>query len=50
MTFVKGSDFFFTSGGEESVRLAFSYATPEEIDEGITRLGRQLREAAAVAA
>jgi 2-aminoadipate transaminase len=50
VTFVKGSDFFFTSGGEESVRLAFSYATPEEIGEGVARLGRLLREAAAVAA
>jgi 2-aminoadipate transaminase len=50
VTFVKGSDFFFTSGGEESARLAFSYETPEDIGEGVARLGRLLREAAAVAA
>lgn len=50
IAFVKGSDFFYTDGGEESARLAFSYATPNEIDEGITRLGRLLREAAAVPA
>jgi 2-aminoadipate transaminase len=50
VTFVKGSDFFFTSGGEESARLAFSYETPEVIGEGVARLGRLLREAAAVAA
>jgi 2-aminoadipate transaminase len=50
VAFVKGSDFYFTSGGDESIRLAFSYATAEEIDEGIARLGRLVREAAAVAA
>jgi 3-hydroxyacyl-CoA dehydrogenase len=35
VTFVKGSDFYFTGGGEESVRLAFSYATADEIDTAI---------------
>jgi 2-aminoadipate transaminase len=50
VTFIKGADFFFHGGGEESVRLAYSFATAPEIDEGIGRLGRLVREAAAVAA
>jgi 2-aminoadipate transaminase len=50
VVFIKGADFFFHGGGEESARLAFSFATAHEIDEGITRLGRLVREAAAVAA
>ena len=50
VTFVKGADFFVDGGGESAIRLAFSYATAEEIDEGIGRLARLVREAAAVAA
>jgi DNA-binding transcriptional MocR family regulator len=50
VAFIKGADFFFHGGGEESARLAFSFATPNEIDEGVTRLGRFVREAAAVTA
>jgi 2-aminoadipate transaminase len=50
VAFVKGSDFYFTGGGEESIRLAFSFATADEIQEGIARLGRLVREATAVAA
>jgi DNA-binding transcriptional MocR family regulator len=50
VTFIKGADFFFYGGGEEAARLAFSFATAAEIDEGIGRLGRLAREAAAVAA
>jgi 2-aminoadipate transaminase len=50
VVFIKGADFFFHGGGEESARLAFSFATAHEIDEGITRLGRLVREASAVAA
>jgi 2-aminoadipate transaminase len=50
VVFIKGADFFFHGGGEESARLAFSFATPDEIDEGITRLGRLVRDAAAVTA
>jgi 2-aminoadipate transaminase len=50
VTFVQGSDFYLGSGGEEAVRLAFSYATAEEIEEGIGRLGRLVREAAGVTA
>ena len=50
VTFIKGADFFFHGGGEEAARLAFSFATAAEIDEGIGRLGRLAREAATVAA
>ena len=50
VTFVKGADFFLDGGGESAIRLAFSYATAEEIDEGIGRLGRLVRDAASVAA
>jgi 2-aminoadipate transaminase len=39
VTFVKGADFFPAgAGGERSARLAFSYASPSEIDEGISLL------------
>jgi 2-aminoadipate transaminase len=50
VTFIKGADFFFHGGGDEAARLAFSFATAPEIDEGIARLGRLVREASAVAA
>ena len=50
VTFVKGADFYVDGGGESAIRLAFSYATAAEIDEGVGRLGRLVREAAAVAA
>jgi DNA-binding transcriptional MocR family regulator len=50
VTFIKGADFFFHGGGEEAARLAYSFATAPEIDDGIGRLGRLVREASAVAA
>jgi 2-aminoadipate transaminase len=37
VTFVPGADF---GGPPASVRLAFSYVSPEEIDEGVRRLAR----------
>ena len=36
-TFVKGTDFLL-EGGENTLRLAYSGVTPEQIDEGIGRL------------
>jgi 2-aminoadipate transaminase len=37
--FVRGSDFFpGGSGGRSSARLAFSFASPDEIGEGVSRL------------
>jgi 2-aminoadipate transaminase len=50
VAFIKGPDFFFHGGGESAMRLAFSYERPEAIDEGISRLGRLVRDALAVAA
>ncbi len=37
--FVKGTDFVL-EGGESSLRLAYSGVTPEEIEEGVRRLGQ----------
>ena len=50
MTFVKGTDFFAGPGGESSARLAFSFATPDEITEGIGMLGSAVGRLAAPAA
>jgi 2-aminoadipate transaminase len=38
VTFVKGADFYAGAGGERAARLAFSYASPSEIDEGVAVL------------
>ena len=43
VTFVKGSDFFPNGAGERSARLAFSYASPSEIDSGVSTLASLLR-------
>ena len=40
--FVKGTDFLL-EGGENTLRLAYSGVTPEQIDEGITRLAAAAR-------
>ena len=37
VTFVKGTDFLL-EGGENTLRLAYSGVTPEQIDTGISRL------------
>jgi len=44
--FVKGSDFIL-DGGEESLRLAYSGVTPEEIEEGVSRLAEAYRDVTA---
>jgi DNA-binding transcriptional MocR family regulator len=50
VTFVKGADFFAGGhGGERSLRLAFSYVSPDEIAEGVARLAPLLRGVAAPA-
>jgi 2-aminoadipate transaminase len=52
VTFVKGTDFVL-DGGRNTLRLAYSGVTPEQIDEGISRLAdayRSLSGAAAPAA
>ena len=48
VAFVKGTDFVL-EGGENTLRLAYSGVTPEQIDEGISRLAEAYR-AVAVAA
>jgi 2-aminoadipate transaminase len=40
--FVKGTDFLL-EGGENTLRLAYSGVTPEQIDEGVTRLAEAVR-------
>jgi DNA-binding transcriptional MocR family regulator len=42
VSFVKGSDFLL-DGGQSTLRLAYSGVTPEQIDEGITRLAAAYR-------
>jgi DNA-binding transcriptional MocR family regulator len=44
--FVKGSDFVL-DGGESSLRLAYAAVTPEEIEEGVSRLAEVYREVGA---
>ena len=43
MTFVKGTDFLL-EGGENTLRLAYSGVTPEQIDEGVRRLAAAYAE------
>jgi len=40
--FVKGTDFLL-DGGQNTLRLAYSGVTPEQIDEGITKLAEAVR-------
>jgi DNA-binding transcriptional MocR family regulator len=47
VTFVKGTDFFGDGSGERSLRLAFSFVSPDEIAEGVARLGSLVRAASA---
>jgi DNA-binding transcriptional MocR family regulator len=42
VTFVEGRDFYASSGGEHSARLAYSYASHAEIADGIGRLASVL--------
>ena len=48
VVFVKGSDFVL-DGAENALRLAYSGVTPEQIDEGVSRLADALREVAIAA-
>jgi 2-aminoadipate transaminase len=49
VTFVKGTDFFADGSGTHSLRLAFSFVSPEEIADGVARLAGLLRGAPAPA-
>jgi 2-aminoadipate transaminase len=42
VVFVKGTDFLL-EGGENTLRLAYSGVTPEQIEEGVSRLAAALR-------
>jgi len=42
VSFVKGTDFVI-EGGENTLRLAYSGVTPEQIDEGVARLAQAYR-------
>ena len=44
VAYVYGSPFFANGGGENTMRLNFSCATMAEIDEGIMRLGRLVKD------
>jgi 2-aminoadipate transaminase len=43
VAFVPGESFFPCGGGENTMRLNFSFCRPEVIVEGISRLGRVLK-------
>jgi 2-aminoadipate transaminase len=44
VAFVPGAAFHANGGGANTMRLNFSYSTPDTIREGITRLGTTLKE------
>jgi 2-aminoadipate transaminase len=44
VAFVPGAAFHATGGGDNTMRLNFSYSSPDVIREGITRLGVTLKE------
>jgi len=46
VAFVPGAAFYPTGGGERTMRLNFSYAAPDVIDEGIQRLCRVIEKGA----
>ena len=52
VSFVKGADFFpaGSGAGERSLRLAYSFVSPDEIGEGVARLATLLAAATAPAA
>ena len=44
VAFVPGTPFYATGGGSNTMRINFSYATPDKMLIGIERLGKVLRE------
>lgn len=44
VAFVPGASFFPCGGGHNTMRLNFSYATTEQIEEGVGRLARVIRK------
>jgi 2-aminoadipate transaminase len=49
VAFVPGSAFHPRGGGQETLRLNFSYSAPETIEEGMRRLGGVLHRLTASA-
>ena len=49
VVFVKGTDFLL-EGGQNTLRLAYSGVTPEQIDEGVSRLAAAVRALGVTAA
>jgi len=49
VTFVPGTDFFHDGSGTRSLRLAFSFVSPDEVTEGVARLASVLAPATAPA-
>ena len=43
VAYVPGASSFVDGGGQNTIRLSFSLATPEKIDEGIRRLSEVVR-------
>jgi DNA-binding transcriptional MocR family regulator len=43
VAFVPGTSFFAEGGGHNTMRLNFSNATPEKINEGISRLAKVIK-------
>ena len=44
VAYVPGEFFHACGGGENTMRLNFSYAPPEQIVEGVTRLSRMVKK------
>jgi 2-aminoadipate transaminase len=44
VAFVPGAPFHPNGGGQNTMRINFSYSSPDTIREGITRLGFLLKE------
>jgi len=44
VAFVPGAPFHPRGGGENTMRINFSYSSPDTIREGVTRLGITLKE------
>ena len=45
VAYVTGNVFHANGGGDETLRLNFTNSTPEQIEEGIKRLGKVFSEA-----
>ena len=44
VAFVIGAPFFANGGGEHNARINYTYSTPDDIEEGVKRLGEAMRE------